>query len=131
MSKAFAAVLADFGLTKVSCSELAPVAWVTYHNKTTVMMVHQEIGSPPWVKIGRLDTRSGQALEGEGYSVAQVMALRAPANRSPEAGGAPLEVTLAEQARLVQQYCGDMLRGDFSDFPKLRQLAQRQLDSAG
>ena len=131
VAETFGALLAEFDFRKASGSELAPEAWVTYHNGTTAITVHEEIGAEPWVKISRLDCSSGRLVEGEGYSLSHVLSLRAPTSEvSNQAGDeGALRDKLAEQAALVSKYCGDMLRGDFRAFPELREVAQRQLQS--
>lgn len=132
VAETFGPLLTEFNFRKATGSELAPEAWVSYHNGTTAMTIHEEIGSEPWVKIGRLDRSSGRLVEGEGYSLSHVLSLRAPASEVSDQGGdaVALRDKLAEQAALVRKYCVDMLQGDFRVFPELQAIAQRQLESA-
>lgn len=126
VAETFGPLLAEFGFLRVDGSEMAPEAWIRYQNDTTALTVLEEIGTPPWVKISRLDNTSAGPMEGEGYSLGHVLSVRAPESLPTAAprSAIPLRAQLAALAELVRRHGADLLRGDFEVFPRLREVAR-------
>lgn len=122
----------DYGFRLISTGSSGPGAWVTYENETTRVTVNWELGSAPWVEIGRLEVR-GNALV-QPASIGLHLVLRERGRPLLDELDVPRDLSTAEitemtrtRAVALHEFGRDLLCGDFSAFPRLQKKAEREL----
>ena len=127
---AFAYLLESFGFRYLSTNTHTPECWSTFHNETTAVTVHYEVGSEPWVELAELKREGNRVVERNRVALHFLVEERAPQEVSLRGPGDDDEGTrrvIYEKARQLQQYGSDILRGDFHVFPRLKEHAAENL----
>jgi hypothetical protein len=131
-TKSAFAYLAEQGFICRDEANAGAEAWVTYENGKTRITVHYELGAVPWVEVGRLESRGGRFVQPQ--SVSLDLLLRDRGVSLKDEISAPREITpfelssmLGTRAERLRQYGADVLRGDFSSFPRLQTKAEKEL----
>jgi hypothetical protein len=127
---AFRYLIDDYGFRYVSTSMHAPECWSTFHNATTAVTVHFELGSAPWVELAELKRHGGRIVEQNRSALeflVQERAQREETTRVDAGADEQGERAIYEKARQLRMYGEDVLTGDFRIFPRLRQLAEENL----
>jgi hypothetical protein len=127
---AFAYLVENFGFRYLSTSMHAPECWSTFHNETTSVTIHYEIGSQPWVEIAKLKREGDRIVEQNRAALEFLIQERAPGEVLLTTSGHDEEGTrrvIYAKARQLREYGSDVLRGDFRVFPRLKELAEENL----
>jgi hypothetical protein len=127
---AFAYLVENFGFRYLSTSMHAPECWSTFHNETTAVTVHYEIGSQPWVELAKLKRNGDRVVEQSRAALEFLVQERAPEEVSLRTSGDDDEErrrAIYTKARQLREYGSDVLRGDFHVFPRLQELAAENL----
>src|SRR5690242_4488831 len=120
---AFAYLVENFGFRNVSTNIHAPEFWSTFHNETTAVTIHYEMGSEPWVELAELKRENDHVVERNRVALEFLVQERAPQEGSLRARADDDEEArriIYAKARQLRQYGGDVLRGDFHVFPRLK-----------
>src|SRR5437879_674229 len=75
---AFAFLVKDFGFRYVVTSMHAPECWSVFHNATTAVIVHYELGSRPWVEVAELKHDGNRIVERHRSALDFLVQERAP-----------------------------------------------------
>jgi hypothetical protein len=127
---AFGYLVESFGFRYLSTSTHAPECWSTFHNETTAVTVHYEIGSQPWVELAALERKGDRVVEQNRAALEFLLQERAPQEASLRVSGNDDEETrraIYAKARQLREYGSEVLRGDFQIFPRLKELAAENL----
>jgi len=128
VSSAFAYLTESFGFKRLSATAHGREFWSTFHNETTAVTVHYEIGGPVWVELARLETYSGKRVERDRCALEFLLQERAPQEPSlPWRTDEDLCFMIREKARQLREYGSDILNGDFRIVPRLKELAAENL----
>jgi len=128
--EAFGYLVDTFGFRYVSTDIHAPECWSTFHNSTTAVTVHFDLGSQPWVELAELKRVGGQVFEQNRAALEFLVKERAPqeaALPTKETGDEWTKTVIREKARQLRAYGEDVLKGDFRIFPRLKDLAADNL----
>ena len=111
----------DYAFKLVKTEEHLPEMWVTFKNPTTAVTVSFELGSAPWIEIGKLERVGDQTLQTGRSSLELLLKHRAPEETiyfDPiyDIYDLKLRSVLEEKARQLRQYAEDFLCGDFREF---------------
>ena len=127
---AFAYLVESFGFRYLSTSMHAPECWSTFHNGTTAVTVHYEIGSQLWVELAELKRDDDRIVERNRSALEFLVQERAPQEVPLTTRGNDDEETrrvIYEKARQLREYGEEVLRGDFRVFPRLKELADENV----
>lgn len=127
---AFRFLIDDYGFRYLAMSVHAPGCWSTFHNATTAVTVHFEIGSLPWVELAEIKHHRGRIIEQNRSALEFLVQERAPqepALRIDPEKEDEIKRAIYEKARQLRTYGKDVLTGDFRVFPRLRELAEENL----
>lgn len=128
--EAFRYLIDDYGYQRQSTSIHAPECWTTFRSVTTAVTVHYEIGSTPWVELAELVRDGDRAVERRRTSLELLLRERAPDEQTfTAASDDDIPRALREKARQLRTYGDDILRGDFSVFPRQREVAEENLNT--
>ena len=117
------AYLSRYGFRHGGSKYLMPELYIDFRNATTDVTLGYELGSAPFVELGRLGRITGEELAEESYSIGLLLAERAPQEEWEFRCGLDdpgLPVAIERLASLVEKYAKDILEGDFSVFPCLQ-----------
>lgn len=108
----------------MEAEEQLPEVWVTFKSPTTAVTVSFELGSLPWIEIGKLERVGDRTLQTARSSLELLLKHRAPEEttysepiydiENPE-----LHSVLGEKARQLRKYAGNVLFGNFGEFVHL------------
>jgi hypothetical protein len=127
--EAFGYLIDSFGFRYLSTHIHSPECWSTFHNSTTAVTVHFELGSQPWVELAELKRDGGCIFEQNRVALEFLVKERAPqetaliTNESDE----QTKAAIREKARQLRAYAEDVLKGDFRIFPRLMDIANDNL----
>jgi hypothetical protein len=127
---AFAFLVNDFGFRYKSMRVHAPECWCVFHNVTTGIVVHYELGSRPWVEMAELRHHGDRVIEVRRSALEFLLQQRAPLEAGSTSrcdGDEELRRAICAQASSLRDHGGDLLRGDFAIFPRLQELAAESL----
>ncbi len=130
--EAFAFLVTDYGFLRKKDDAAGGESWVIFESGATRVTVHYELGAEPWVEIGRLEMRDGRLVQPN--SIGLDLLLRERGKPLVDDVAVPREINSTELARMLDvraerlRTCGeDLLRGNFSAFPKLQTKAEKEL----
>lgn len=131
---AFSYLVTDYDFCLSATKALGPGAWVIYENGVTRVTIAYELGSEPWVEIGRLEVRDGQVLEPESIGLHLLLRERGKpledhVKELRDIGESEISQMVSVRAERLRTLGDDLLRGDFRAFPKLLTKAERELES--
>ncbi len=116
-----------YGLKRIETQFRKGGVTVTFENKTTRVLLDYEIGEQPWLTL--IDRQNPGNKSTLGWLLVELGIQKAP---TPEQAFHPkplensrLEAVLQEMSTQVQQYGAEILRGDFSIFPKLQDRSSK------
>ena len=116
----------DYGFAHTSSLVAGGMQWqIKLRNDTTGVEVSFETGTGPWVML----SRDGEEY-GLGYLVEERTGAAVVARRIDNIDDPALQPALSRLAEQLQTYATDILRGDFSIFPKLRARAEARAREA-
>lgn len=126
---AFAYLMFDFGFRFLGTSVHTPACWSTFHNMTTAVTVHFEMGSLPWVELAELKLYDGRFVERNRSALELLVQERAPRQVLAAGRGSDEEIrrALYEKGCQLHKYGAEILRGDFRVFDRLKELAAENL----
>lgn len=131
-TKSAFAYLTDYGFICREEAHAGVEAWVVYENGTTRITVHYQLGAAPWVEIGHLEWRGGRSVQSQ--SVGLDLVLRERGISFKDEIDTPRDITpieissmLRTRAEQLRQHSDDLLRGNFSSFPRLLTMAEKEL----
>lgn len=109
----------------MSSTVRTPEHRIIFENGTTRVVVVFEMGAVPWVELGK---RTAPGERRERYDFQFLLMERAP-HEVPEMSERvrhddDVMPSVRRLAILVREYAPDILRGDFSVFPRLRDRAE-------
>jgi hypothetical protein len=129
---AFDYLVTTYAFQRTTEKALGPEAWVVFESETTRITVHYEMGSAPWVEIGRLENLNGRRVQTK--EIGLDVLLREKGNvligdiEPPrDLIGSELSAMLQARARLLAEAGDDLLRGNFESFPRLWSKAEKEL----
>ena len=126
---AFQYLLNDFGFRYLSTNMHSPECWATFHNSTTAVTVHFEMASRPWVELAKLK-HDGGSIETNRSALEFLVHERAPEEAKVRANvydDEEIRQVIYDKAHQLRDYGRDVLQGDFSVFPRLKELAMENL----
>ncbi len=120
----FSFLVEGYGFRHVSTQAVAYECAVIFENETTRVTVDYEMGSPPWVAIGRIEQRSGKAIVRDETSLEIILSEKGlPDVEAPAAFGDIPDEEIDEMLRLkaisLRKEADDLLRGNFESLPNL------------
>lgn len=127
---AFQYLLNDFGFRYLSTNVHAPECWATFHNSTTAVTVHFEMASQPWVELAKLKHDADTIVETNRSALEFLVQERAPEEMKVRANvddDEEIRQVIYDKARQLRDYGRDVLQGDFTVFPRLKELAMENL----
>jgi len=129
---AFDYLITTYGFSKATEHALGPEAWVVFESAATRITVHHEMGSAPWIEIGRLEEVDGRLEQTKEIGLDLLLRQRGKALHDEVAAPRDLSNTelsamLQARARLLAEVGDDLLRGNFDAFPRLWTKAQQEL----
>lgn len=131
VAHAFAFLLAEYGMRRTAFNVHAIECSVAYGNDTTAVCVKYEVGARPWVELARLERINDRVVKRERYDLQYLLDERGTTEhqRSPnqQFDDGRLAMNLADLAGLLRTFASDVLSGDFSIFPRLRERAEENL----
>jgi len=122
---AIAYLQSDYGYRLTVQQAIGSEAWVIYESATTRITVHYELGTVPWVEIGRLELRDGEITQPASIDLERILRARGNALdhelRVPrDFGESEIGWMVSIRADRLRATADDVLRGDFRAFPKLQ-----------
>lgn len=131
VTRTFEFLVSDFGFTRMDTTAQGPEAAVRFQSATTQVSVKFEFFSGPWVELARVEQSAGTVRAVDRYDLNFLMMERAPGwqgfGKCDNITDPTLPQLLETLARSLREYGADILKGDFSIFPKLRQRAEENL----
>src|SRR5438477_3976686 len=129
--RGFDFLIIRFGFRHVGSSMHAPECSTVYENSTTRITVAFELGSGPWVELERKVSSFLNIGRRERYDLAFLLMERVPdetrTDNITDLDDPELPKVLEGLGRQLEEYGSDVLRGDFSVFPRLRKRAEENL----
>ncbi len=97
---------------------------MVFRNEVSQINVHFEYGCAVWLTVGR-------SVNGEQFNLNYLLRLRAPDRERLQAVGnsfdpQQIDEIMRERSDTLREYADDLLRGDFTVFPKLREGQNEQ-----
>jgi hypothetical protein len=117
----------EFQITETAVA--GPEAWVTFQNQSLEITVAFEIGSTPWVAIGKLERQGATTTSVDEIPLdllAQERLVESPLE-SPavqDSSDEAIDRTLTEAADTLRKAAGDILAGDTEPLTRLRKKAE-------
>jgi hypothetical protein len=128
--EAFQFLIEDFAFELESIGDHAPECTVRFRNKTTGVEVTYDVPELPCVSVAQLNAK--KSAWGKQYGLIYLIEERCPSQNL--IGFQAETLTLAQFKPILRHYaqvlkeCGsDILKGDFSIFPKLEKRAQKRI----
>jgi hypothetical protein len=127
VDRTFGNLKLNYGLKKVETSFRQGGVTVSFENKTTRVLLNYEIGEEPWLTMIELENDKNKSTLG--WLLVELGVQKAP---TPEQAFHPkllaatdLEPTLLQMNQNLQKYGAEILRGNFSIFPKLQDRSRK------
>lgn len=127
VDKAFWGLEAKYGFKKTATSYVDRTCTVQFKNATTEILLNYELGNTPWLEIS--DAYNAGNKTTLGWLLVELGEDEAP---KPEQAFRPttlsegmLEPILQKMGQQVLDFGGDLLKGDFTVFPKLQERARK------
>jgi hypothetical protein len=130
---AFDYLVANYGYRCTAEEAMGPEAWVVYEGPSTRITVHYELGTPPWVEVGRLEVVHGKRVAAKRIGLDLLLRERKKKSLDDDIGPPrdlrrlELSTMLQRRADALAEAGDDLLRGNFEAFPRLYNEAEREL----
>ena len=118
--KNFGFLYESYGFSYVKTEQHLPEIWTTFTGPSTSIIVHFEMGCPPWIEARKHEKRAGKIIQ-TGRSLERLLQERAPHEETPrtpifEVSDPELDRMLQTKARQLREYGDEILRGDIQAF---------------
>jgi hypothetical protein len=109
-----------YGLEEAETGCMGAEIWVVFHNQVTQVNVHFEYGRQVWLTVGR-------AVNGRQVNLNLLLRVRAPHQERTSIVAdffdpQQIEEIMRERSDALREQSDDLLRGDFTMFPKLLEV---------
>ena len=127
VDKAFWGLEAKYGFKKTETKFVDRTCTVQFQNTTTDILLNYELGNMPWLAIA--DIHNSENKSTLGWLLVELGVDKAP---TPEQAFHPttlndseLDPILQKMGKQILEYGADLLKGDFTIFPKLQDRARK------
>jgi len=127
VDKAFWGLDAKYGFKKTETKFVGRTCTVQFRNATTEVLLNYELGNMPWLEIS--DTQHAEIKSTLGWLLVELDIEKPPkpeqAFRPTTLSEGTLDPILQKMGEQILEYGTDLLKGNFTVFPKLQARAKK------